>query len=141
MASRLSNLAPPGSLLKVARPVERPRKSIRSPRERNDKHLAAIRLLPCLSCEGVDRIEAAHVQMTSAAMGKRPGGIGHKRDDCWTLPLCSRCHTKQHRLGEQAFWSEIGINPILAAHALWIASPDPAAMLQAWRKIVASRGR
>lgn len=138
MASRIANLAPPGSLLKVHRQPE-PRKPTRTPRERDEKHLAAIRLLPCLNCEAAGPSEAAHVQMTSAAMGKRPGGMGQKRDDRWTLPLCARCHTEQHRIGEAAFWHEAGINPILAAHALWIASPDPVAMLQAWRKIVRDR--
>lgn len=124
-AGRVSPVARPGSLLKPdLRPSKQKLKAtVRSPRERDEAHIAAIRLLPCLKCSTVPCGEAAHVRMSSGAHGKK-SGIGAKPDDCWTLPLCHRCHMAQHTGGEEKFWFDLGINPILLCVKLYAVSPD-----------------
>ena len=32
-------------------------------------------------------------------------GIGRKPDDSRAVPMCRSCHTKQHSLSEEYFWS------------------------------------
>lgn len=34
------------------------------------------------------------------------------------------CHREQHRIGERAFWSIVGINPLLLAERLYAARGD-----------------
>jgi hypothetical protein len=46
-----------------------------------------------------------------------------KPGDRYAVPLCARCHAKQHR-GELSFWSALGIDPLNIAHALWTNSGD-----------------
>jgi hypothetical protein len=86
----------------------------RQPREKNAKHLALVRLLPCLVC-GRGPSEAAHVRYGDHLRGKPPTGIGQKPDDRWCVPLCFRCHRYQHTRGERIFWEAQGIDPIAVA--------------------------
>lgn len=111
-AGRMPNLAPIGSLLKT--PGQPRGKSIagklgKATREKDERHLALIRQLPCLRCGGPS--EAAHVRMASAAHEKH-SGIGEKPSDMWALPLCHEHHMEQHREGENEFWARLGIDPI-----------------------------
>lgn len=64
---------------------------------RDPKHLAFIRRLFCCACGGAGP-EAAHLRRGS------DGGIGLKPSDCYVVPLCGRCHRKQHSDGEITFW-------------------------------------
>ena len=76
------------------------------------KRLAFIRTLPCCVCHSPGPSEAAHLRM---GLG---GGMGMKPKDSWTVPLCHRCHSKQHNgAGEVAFWrDEISVNkPLLVS--------------------------
>lgn len=63
------------------------------------------------------RIEAAHVRRGT------DGGVGMKPGDCFTLPLCSEHHRRQHQIGEAPFEKETGVNMKSTADALWNASP------------------
>ena len=67
-----------------------------------------------------------------SAPGEFPVGIGTKPDDSRTLPLCDWCHLNaqdaQHRVGESAFYGELGIDPLKLAKQLHAARPDIAAM-------------
>jgi hypothetical protein len=54
--------------------------------------------------------------------------MGAKPHDKWALPLCRDCHREQHRIGERAFWSIVGINPLLLAERLYAARGDLARM-------------
>lgn len=125
MAGRVSAVAKPGSLLKPDLRVSKPKLKVtsRSPRERDEVHLAAIRKLACLKCGVVPCGEAAHVRMPSGAHGKK-SGMGEKPSDSWALCLCHKCHMEQHKAGEAKFWFDLGINPVLLCVELFAASPD-----------------
>lgn len=108
--------------LKTARP-DRKRKLVRERgRQEDAAHLALIRKLPCLITGERERVEAAHIRYSSALYGKANPGTGAKPDDRWTVPLCARLHTEaadaQHRSGEEWWWEERGINPLLVAQRL-----------------------
>jgi len=123
LASRISPPATPGLLLKGSAPVKKRRLKLgRNPRERDEEHLSAIRVLQCISC-GLDQgCEAAHIRMSR---GKGTGGgTGLKPSDEFTLPLCSGCHRQQHAEGEESFYEAIDLDPHLAAAKLYAVSPS-----------------
>jgi hypothetical protein len=51
-------------------------------------------------------------------------GIGMKPSDRYAVPLCTVCHSKQHRLGELTFWSALRFDPLNVALRLWTVSSD-----------------
>jgi hypothetical protein len=104
---------------RIPRTVPKGRRQ-RDPR-RAAKHLAFIRTLPCITCGIQGSTEAAHVRVGT------DGGGGFKPSDRYSLPLCAACHARQHSQGELTFWSDIGIDPLDAASALWTKSGDPEA--------------
>jgi hypothetical protein len=53
--------------------------------------------------------------------------VGIKPGDRYAVPLCSACHTRQHRIGELTFWSALRIDPLNVALRLWTVSSDIAA--------------
>lgn len=119
-AARFFPPAAPGSLFKCA--SVKPRKVKDGQRVRDEKHLAAIRKLPCCAC-GIDPGgEAAHIRMTRA--GKPITGIGLKPSDEFCLPLCHDEHMQQHAQGEVLFWEQVGIDPLRMAANLFALSPD-----------------
>lgn len=109
----------PGSMLKG-------KKTRKSPARRNKQndHLAYIRLLPCLYCDCFAPCDAAHIRFASVEFGKRDVGGGEKPDDEWTVPLCRKCHTKQHSMDEQDFWNKKFIKPLSMALRLFVISGD-----------------
>lgn len=99
----------------------------RSPRARDEKHLAFVRSRPCCVCGSRRNVEAAHIRMACPARGKPPTGMQEKPSDAWVTPLCNYHHQTgilaQHNIGEQEFWFEIhGRNPFDIAERLWIES-------------------
>jgi hypothetical protein len=52
------------------------------------------------------------------------GGAALKPGDRYTVPLCTVCHAKQHRMGELSFWSALCIDPLNVALRLWTISAD-----------------
>ena len=136
---RIARVAPPGALLRRAVGIAQ----LMPGRGGDDRaYLDQIRQLPCLKC-GMDRCEAAHLRMQSAAHGKR-SGIGKKPDDRWAVPLCAGCHRQdrgaQHRVGELVFWTLLGINPLLVASKLYAAKGDPVRMRAIVIQAIAERG-
>jgi hypothetical protein len=126
-AARFSAPAAPGSLLKGAAPARKRKTDMgRAPRQRDEKHLAAIRACPCVVCFIIPCGEASHVRMTR--QGKPIAGIGNKPDDLWVLPLCPDHHREQHKVGEREFWEAFDIDPIRLAAKLHEQSPDIEAM-------------
>ncbi|MET3352325.1 UNVERIFIED_ORG: hypothetical protein ABID33_000208 [Xanthobacter viscosus] len=104
---------------KTAHP-DRARKPARERgRQEDPAHLALIRKLPCLVTGSRERIEAAHIRMSDAAMGKRNAGVGAKPSDCWTVPLSAEKHREQHEGNERWFWERHGINPLRVAERLY----------------------
>jgi len=85
---------------------------------RRAQHLAFVRQLPCVACGKAAPSEAAHVRTGT------DGGVGVKPGDRYTVPLCTVCHAKQHRIGELTFWSGLRIDPINVALRLWTVSAD-----------------
>lgn len=107
----------------------------RSPRQRDEKHLALVRAQPCCVCGKTTTVEAAHIRIACPARGKLPTGMQEKPDDKWTTPLCNYHHQSgilaQHKIGEQEFWFEIhGRNPFEIAERLWIESGGAERALQ-----------
>ncbi len=134
--------ARPGALLKCVTP--QPRSHIKQGAEVDPDYLALVRQLPCLKC-GVEPCgEAAHVRFASAAFGKA-SGMGKKPADKWALPLCGDDHrvnrTAQHRGSEQAFWADLGINPLMTAEKLFAQAPDLVAMCAVIFITIAERGK
>jgi hypothetical protein len=80
----------------------------KQPRERDEKHLAWIRTLPCCLC-GASPVDPAHLRVASINDDKRETGMGEKPSDKWVLPLCRRHHDEQHSMHEREFWSSYGV--------------------------------
>jgi hypothetical protein len=104
-------------------PAPRISRTVAHPKPKPDfrrrvQHLAFIRLLPCVACGKAAPSEAAHVRTGT------DGGVGRKPGDRYAVPLCTACHTKQHRLGELTFWSTLRIDPVSVALRLWTVSSD-----------------
>ena len=132
--------SPVGSLLKRAtgKPV-----MCKAAGERDAGYLALVRQCPCLKC-GMEPAEAAHVRFASAAFGKA-SGMGKKPEDRFCVPLCAQCHRldrgAQHNRGEQAFWQEIDINPLLVAAHLYAQRGDLVAMRAVCVVAISERGK
>lgn len=94
-------------------------------RVHDDAHLNFIRSLPCVCCGNDIQTEAAHLRSINRKYGKDITGGQRKPSDRWALPLCSACHSEQHRGNEEAFWEKRGINPFILALSLHAASGDP----------------
>lgn len=105
-------------------------------RERDEAHLKRLRLLPCARCADNQGSDAAHIRFSSATHGKKNPGVGQKPNDRDALPLCRRCHTLQHEIGEAAFWKDC--DPIGWARALYKVSGDINAEMQVVKIIQAA---
>lgn len=109
------------------------RKKIRG-RQHDEKHLAFIRILPCLVSGSRYCVEAAHIRYSDASWGKVNPGIGRKPDDKWVVPLSAAEHRlnrdAQHNGSEREFWERKGIDPLPIARALWTVSGDYDAALK-----------
>lgn len=88
---------------------------------RSAGHLAFVRGFVCAAsvkdpegCGG--KIEAAHTRTGT------DGGTSLKPSDCWALPLCSKHHAEQHRIGERSFETKYGFKMKDVAERLWKAS-------------------
>ncbi len=137
---RISPVAPIGSLFK--RPSA-PRAGRDAAPHKEPDYLALVRQCPCLYC-GLDPSgEAAHVRYASAAFGKA-SGLQKKPEDRWALPLCGSCHRTaahaQHQRNEEAFWRDLGINPLLTAERLHAQRGDLVAMRAVIFVAISERG-
>lgn len=130
----------PGELLKQLLVAPQPRKGRA---DQDADYLALVRQCPCLHC-GMEPTEAAHVRMASAAFGKA-SGMAKKPPDRFALPLCADHHrlsrTAQHNRGEQMFWHELGINPLICCEQLYAQAGDLVAMRAVIFVTIAGRGR
>ena len=118
---RLTPPAQPGALLKRAFGIAQ-RIKLKVIGDSDPVYLAMVRQMPCLGCND-EPTQAAHVRMQSGTHNKH-GGMSKKPHDKWALPLCPDCHREQHRIGERAFWSIVGINPLLLCERLYAARGD-----------------
>jgi hypothetical protein len=96
----------------------------REPREENAAYLQFVRLQPCLICSGRD-VQAAHIRMACAEVGKRPTGGGEKSSDRWALPLCVAHHAEQHDHGSEIlFWNKYRLDPFAIATRTYTSWKD-----------------
>ena len=93
----------------------------------SEKHLEALRLLPCC-IPGCNRVGGTvhHLKMTGAR------GAGMKSPDKYGLPMCPEHHLHGvERAGsknELSWFEKHGIEALELAAALWAVSPDKGAM-------------
>ena len=106
---------------------------LKHPRVYDEAHLDFIRSLPCVSCGDDTATEAAHLRAGSLLYGKKPAGMQEKPSDRWTLPLCSRCHRRQHQGNELEFWTNAGINPFVLSMTLHGVTGDHEAAMEVLR--------
>ncbi len=105
-----------------------------SKRIEDKNYLDFVRSLPCI-ITGVYGVEAAHISLPSPQYGKLGRGLGRKESDRWTLPLSQESHRRQHEIGEEKFWDEVGINPFVVALSLYGVYPNEELALLVIRNI------
>ncbi len=82
-------------------------------RVRSEKYRAHVRSFPCLACEG-PASDAHHLRFA------QDRGIGLKVSDEFCVPLCRKCHTDNHKYGDELiWWYLIGVDPLPWAHKTW----------------------
>ena len=91
----------------------------REPRLVDEGFLRWLRKKPCCVCGKAPPSDACHIRFGSEAYSKRNVGMGEKPDDRWAIPMCRKCHTKQHGMNEQEFYQERRILPLLLAQRLY----------------------
>lgn len=66
---------------------------------RSKAYIAHVRSMPCYACGKAGETDSAHGET---------GGMGYKAGWESLLPLCRRCHTRQHQSG----WASIGMTEV-----------------------------
>lgn len=86
-------------------------------RRRSKAHLAFVAAQPCLVCRR-EPCDPHHLKFA------QPRALSRKVSDEFTVPLCRTHHDALHRHGnERAWWSNLNLDPLAVAKALWQASP------------------
>jgi len=92
---------------------------------------------PCLICDHRPS-DGHHLRFVQSR------ALSRKVSDEFTVPLCRGHHREVHRVGDEAaWWKKAGIDPAVAARALWLEShplpPNPENMPAGSRQSI--RGR
>jgi hypothetical protein len=83
-------------------------------RIRDRDHIRHVIKQPCLIC-GRRPSDPHHLRFVQSR------ALGRKVSDEFTVPLCRGHHREVHRSGDEAaWWDKAGIDPIVAARALWL---------------------
>ena len=95
--------------------IEKSALALPEPRRIRDReHVRFVAHQPCLIC-GRQPSDAHHLRFAQSR------ALGRKVSDEFTVPLCRGHHRDVHRHGnEAAWWGKAGIDPTLAARALWL---------------------
>ena len=95
--------------------VDKSTLALQEPRRIRDKdHLRFVAQQPCLVC-GRSPSDPHHLRFTQRR------ALGRKVSDEFTVPLCRGHHREVHRSGDEAaWWQTAGIDPTVAARALWL---------------------
>jgi hypothetical protein len=90
-------------------------------RVRDRDHVRYVAKQPCLVC-GRQPSDPHHLRFAQNR------AMGRKVSDEFTVPLCRGHHREVHRYGDEAaWWRKAGIDPTVAARALWLETrPLPA---------------
>jgi ERF superfamily len=99
-------------------------------RIRDREHVKSVAKQPCLVC-GRRPADAHHLRFVQSP------ALGRKVSDEFTIPLCRGHHREVHRFGDEAaWWKTTGINPTVAARALWLKThPLPGVISTAGSKV------
>jgi hypothetical protein len=91
-------------------------------RVRDREHVRQVAKHPCLVC-GRQPSDPHHLRFTQRR------ALSRKVSDEFTVPLCRGHHREVHRCGDEAaWWRKIGVDPTVAARALWLQThPLPTA--------------
>jgi ERF superfamily protein len=102
-------------LRRRSKAVEKSMLTLPEPRRIRDRdHVRSVAKHPCLIC-GRQPSDAHHLRFAQCH------ALGRKVSDEFTVPLCRGHHREVHRcVDEAAWWSNLGLNPILAARVLWL---------------------
>jgi hypothetical protein len=89
-------------------------------RVRDREQVKSVARKPCLIC-GRQPSHAHHLRFAQSR------ALGRKVSDEFTVPLCRGHHREVHRSGDEAaWWGNTGVDPTVAARALWLGShPRP----------------
>lgn len=71
---------------------------------RSKKYREFIKTLPCVMC-GYSTHEGLSIVPAHQKLGC--GGMGIKPPDTHCIPLCHKCHTLEHQVGEETFYQKI----------------------------------
>jgi ERF superfamily len=83
-------------------------------RVRDRDHVRQVAKQPCLVC-GRQPADAHHLRFAQSR------ALGRKVSDEFTVPLCRGHHREVHRCGDEAaWWRKVGVDPTIAARALWL---------------------
>lgn len=107
-------IAPSGPLVKPPKRVE------------NADYLDWIRSQPCVVCLSRP-VDAAHLSTANPLYGHPGRGKQRRVSDRWALPLCRKCHNRQHSMAEMDFWRSYKTDPHILAltlHGLWNEGAD-----------------
>ena len=85
------------------------------PRRMRDRdHVRSIAQKPCLIC-GRRPSDPHHLRFAQSR------AMGRKVSDEFTVPLCRGHHRELHQSGDEAaWWTKEGVDPTVAARALWL---------------------
>ena len=85
-------------------------------RIRDKEHVRFVAKQPCLIC-GRKPSDPHHLRFAQNR------ALGRKVSDEFTVPLCRGHHREAHRCGDEvAWWKNAGVDPIVTARALWLAT-------------------
>ena len=85
-------------------------------RIRDRDHVRFVAKQPCLIC-GRRPADPHHLRFVQQR------ALGRKVSDEFTVPLCRGHHREAHRCGDEAtWWKSVGVEPTVAARALWRAT-------------------
>ena len=83
-------------------------------RIRDRDHVKFVAKHPCVIC-GRQPSDAHHLRFAQSR------ALGRKVSDEFTVPLCRGHHHEAHHSGDEpAWWSNLGVDPTVAARALWL---------------------
>jgi hypothetical protein len=83
-------------------------------RVRDREHVRHVAKQPCLVC-GRQPSDAHHLRFAQSR------AMGRKVSDEFTVPLCRGHHREVHHCGDEAaWWQKAGLDPTIAARALWL---------------------
>jgi hypothetical protein len=92
-------------------------------RVRDRQHVRQVAKHPCLVCGRIPS-DAHHLRFAQSR------ALGRKVSDEFAVPLCRGHHREVHRCGDEAaWWRKVGVDPIVAARALWLETHPLAAVL------------